>query len=221
MSPSPLLSLAFQLLRDPLTQQRTSFAASILEYASLPLMVVMPVAEQQSAVALLQGGAASRSACHRPHACVKRKALILPTALHPGKCCLQYGTDASGAPLLPCAGGAPAGQACRATLSFVQVALGLLLPLLVSFCCWRPLDKEADAEHAEQPGDGAQTAAGRRPPAGRPLRLSIRASKAAAAANDALCFVLRGPSRLDSGALVCWWLLAFTWWLCKLAAGLH
>jgi hypothetical protein len=120
-----------------------------------------------------------------------------------------------------CAGGAPAGQVCRATLSFVQVALGLLLPLLVSICCWRPLDKEVEAENAAQPGDGAETAAGHRSSGGRALWLSIRADKAAAAGNDALCFLLRGPSRLDSGVLVCWWLLAFSWWLCKLAAGLH
>ena len=160
------------------------------------------------------------------------------------------GDDTQLMSLLHCsAGGAPADKVCRATLSFIQVALIVVVPTLLAVYCWERPRRPVLAVHpflAAQPAhpqtrshvdggnsssSGVATAETLVPPtdssggAGRQpcayTRMRSRVERIASVANWALHAVLYSPAGLDSRMVACWWLLAVSWWVCKRLAGLY
>ncbi|KAI3436180.1 hypothetical protein D9Q98_002235 [Chlorella vulgaris] len=140
-------------------------------------------------------------------------------------------------------GEASASSVCRVTLSFIQVAVVVLLPTLVAVYFWEgpQAEQEEAAERAalraaasSQPTAAAAAAAAAGSTAGTPAargwrqgwrgawyRLMDRLDQVAAAANRALYCALHSPKLVDSRTLAVPWLLATLWWLCKCAEGLH
>ena len=247
---------ALQLLQDPLTQQRTARFATGLEYASLPILLVLPGQASGMGAALLKGGWVRGRAGGRV-------VLVSPGAAEAGRCARQAysrfwcsGFDCharrrhpAGAPVACAAGGAPAGQVCHATLSFIQVALIVVVPTLLAVYCWERPRRPVLAVHpllaaqtahpqARSPADGGNisssgvtTAEAPPPPTvsssgpGRQqcayTRMRSRVERIASVANWALHAVLYSPAGLDSRLVACWWLLAVSWWVCKRLAGLY
>lgn len=122
-------------------------------------------------------------------------------------------------------------RVCHALLPFLSIALGVLLPTALAAYCWR-----APAARAEvQAGSGADalgsgsgsTGSGGGGAAGAPLPLgqaagaahragcSLRGAAAAAVAatNRMLHTLFCKAPGLESRALVCWLLVALSWWL--------
>ena len=148
---------------DPLSARRQVAAAAALDLACLPLAALMPVAAGlitsplgallgRSAPLCTRGmldGAAAAAAAARK--CWRRQEL----SGHGGRAWarqqaakLQSAAEAAGKltpplahplPSLPAgAPSAPSAPTCHATLTFVQISLGLALPLLLSVYTWRP-----------------------------------------------------------------------------------
>ena len=105
---------------------------------------------------------------------------------------------------------------CRATVSFVHLLFGLHLPALAAILHWRPA--------GEPPAAGAPGAEAAAEPAPSPRkwagRLHERVRRAEAAA-DAWLHRLLGPGAAPAvRAAVCWYVLAQSWLLCRLAVRL-
>lgn len=119
---------------------------------------------------------------------------------------------------------------CQATLSFLQLSLGVLVPTLVAVYCWHPLPEEAA-------GSGTPTAASylvmdrashlQHMAAPHIVAARVAYSHAASWAQSAAAGtdrLLRLACQSWGGALAraaaCWYLAALAWSLCKRLAGL-
>lgn len=100
---------------------------------------------------------------------------------------------------------------CYATLSYLQLTLGVLLPTLAAARSWAP-PNGGPAGAAEQGPEQAATAA---PHAHPRKRLAAWGARAAAAANALLC---RPANTFAEAAGMLYWVLAFLWCQCRLAA---
>lgn len=122
---------------------------------------------------------------------------------------------------------APAGtQLCGALLTFFQCTLCVVLPTLASVHWWQPPPVPppavAEREHAAAPALTARRYWHQSALEWEPRRRLCGAiARGFDAANRAMRFCLRTPAGLASRMIVCYWLLAITWWLCKRAYGLH
>lgn len=114
---------------------------------------------------------------------------------------------------------------CRATLALSEAILVVVGPLLLSVYCWDPppLQPPAEAGAAPQgPPANSSPAAAAKALCYAALDWVARCIEAAvAAANRALRHALRSPAAgFDSRAVVGWWLLSVSWWVCKRSQGL-
>jgi len=121
----------------------------------------------------------------------------------------------------------PLPSICHAALLFLQLALGVAMPTLLSAYFWHPgLEGSQDAE------DGAlvmprvahlQHLAAPHIVFFRTLRISAISisRKAAAAADQALRAMLHARSGAAVRAVACWWALALCWLLSAQLAGLR
>lgn len=103
---------------------------------------------------------------------------------------------------------------CHAAISFAQVALGVLVPVLVSALLWEPPGGEASGASG---GHAAASNSPTRTPAGRRVsKLRSAAARRAAAADRLLHRCLAGRHSLAAGWLVC----CVLWFASEAAAGL-
>ena len=111
---------------------------------------------------------------------------------------------------------------CCATLAFLHVAVGTLLPLLAAVWTWQPPPAVARAS-SSQPA-ARPSAAGTAPPlraqrASEQLhKLRRRASSAAVSADVALARLLSGKRTPGGRAGVAWLLVAAAWLCCRTLA---
>lgn len=109
--------------------------------------------------------------------------------------------------LPPCrdAGAAAPQAVCRATLSFYHLFLGVLLPTFLSVWYWPP--PAASRSAARQGSDGSAA-----------LRQGSLAERAAAAVHAKLRFITGMEAAPAVRAILCWYILANCWLLCKVTA---
>ncbi|PRW45363.1 hypothetical protein C2E21_6080 [Chlorella sorokiniana] len=129
------------------------------------------------------------------------------------------------------AGVAPAEPMCRAAVSFAHHFFGLLLPTFLGVHYWQPPEEGSDAADGSvstagtAAGAAAGTAGAAQPPSphkwARCAGWLQRRLRRAAAACDRQLYSLIGPKAQPAvRAVVCWYVLAQCWLLCRLAAGL-
>lgn len=201
------------LLQAPLTQQRVAALASALEYLTLPIRLLQPAASSP-----LRRGERPAGGRGRLGAPVRAlPALHPPSSLALAPCML---IPRPAARCRSCAGTAPPVPVCRATLSFVQIALTVMAPVLVSVYSWRPPPQQSEQQRQQEAQASSSISS-----QGGIGRLCSQLSAHIAAgfdmANRALQLALYSPAGVDSRAVVCWWLLAVSWWLAKRSEGLY
>lgn len=100
------------------------------------------------------------------------------------------------------AGHAPPDAVCRATLLFMRLTLGLLLPVLLSLYQWPPPADDTCAAELDC----------------SPVRRLWR--RAAAAVHRQLRFAAGMSESKVGRAVLCYFVLSYCWIFCKLLAGL-
>lgn len=110
---------------------------------------------------------------------------------------------------------------CQAAVSFSHLFLGLLLPTFLGVHYWQLPEEEREAQGRA----GAAAAGAGQPPSPRKWAVCCGCLQGcvqrAAAAVDRRLYRLVGPKTQPAlRALVCWYVLAQSWLLCRLGAGL-
>lgn len=195
------------LLANTLTQQRALRLAASLEVCSLPVLMLLAFMEPAAAVALPGAWPLhARTAAHTLHAC--KHAAPTTTAAAPAGALppLEWGH-----------------AVCHATLLLLQLALGVLLPTLLS-TYWQSPDTQRPGGSSAAPRAPRLHTSASPGLAARLQRMASTATQAAmqvAAAGDvALHAVLQGASSPAARAALVWFLLALCWALSKALAGL-
>lgn len=116
------------------------------------------------------------------------------------------------------AGQVDADKVCGATLTFLHLALCVVLPLLFSVFSWRQ-EWGASADGSAAGPASSPAASGWR---GIAAKAANRCSSVVTAADSCLTRLLGSPARFDArAAVIAWWLLSVCWWACKYMTGLQ
>lgn len=207
----PLAPRLPQMLSDALARRRQAVSATVLDVLALPVVALMPAAGPLSMeVAAAQGGRAhggreTRRAAHWQRLAERHGTRHASWSRHAARllACLP-----------PAAGVEGEEAVCRSTLLFLQIFLGVLIPLATSCYLW-PLPPAP-------PRPAAPVAAAAAPAARRsaPGRVGHAVQRGAAAVDAWLPWLLGvRPSRV-SAIPVLVYICGCCWVLCRMHTGL-
>lgn len=171
-----------RLLSAPLTQQRLALLAAGLDVLALPALLVQPPAVYLT-LTPSSGNATGGWGWRSPNTC---------DALADGMAMMSQ-------PSSTCHPPADAMSTCSATLSFLHLVVGIVLPILGSVSAYQLRPPRGDEE-------------------GGPAAGYRKLARLVASADEMLCRLLDGSCLFRVAVL--WHLIVLCWWLSKNAAGL-
>lgn len=219
------------LLTDVASRRRAVLVGEALDWVSLPVAFLVPAVGTTTRPTSQLHGERCMRACWRRHRVQSGLQLPAPATLCAClvKVCRRHASDLPSAPCVPLhilmqAGAAFTRDVCDAELLFVQLLLGVLLPIVISTVSWRAPQQQPEEPRA---GGPPAAAAGDTPPASAPC-LAARVRRLPAIADavlvrcNAMLARLVVPSTLLGGVGIvhAWWLAVLAWWVCKAFAGL-
>jgi len=121
----------------------------------------------------------------------------------------------------PCAGKAPSEALCRASVSFFQIAVGLVVPLMFSCWHWQPPKTEAGTAATAAAADERAAAVGLQARVLSAAQRAVRCTRRAVAYTDNLLHTFSTGGGLPGGRILALWhAVCSTWMWCRLASHL-